>query len=111
MNEKYYVGKTCEEPLRPRGLVDAQCAQTDRSPMMPLLLNDLNGALSETAALVDGLEKQLDPITSPEDSVPSPPENKEPTCFPPALEMLRSMLRRTQTINRQMASLRRRVEI
>lgn len=94
---------------RVRGPQTDICAA--RSPMLPMLLNDIAGATTETYELVEQLEKQLSDITQPEDSVPSPPENKVAISFPPALEMLRTILNRVQCINRNLSSLKRRVEL
>lgn len=109
MNEQYQDSpKQARNPL----FREAQnTPQTTAVKMMPMLLNDLNQATMGTAELVEQMEKQLDAIASPEDSVPEPPTNKEVTCFPPALEMLRNILKRVNAINGRLSSLRRRVEL
>lgn len=112
MNTNYDGAKMTE----PKGLGQRlRVSETDgfreRNPMLPMLLNDLSAATTETYELVEQLEKQLSDISSPEESVPSPPENKVAACFPPALEMLRNTLNRVHSINRNLASLKRRVEI
>lgn len=112
MNTNYDGSKMAE----PKGLGQRlRSPETDiareRNPMLPLLINDLSQATTETYELVELLEKQLSDISSPEDSVPSPPENKVTPSFPPALEMLRTTLGRVRSINRNLASLKRRVEI
>jgi len=103
------VEKKGYPPQRPTRL-DAGIV-TDRIPMLPLLLNDLSQATQGTVELVEQLENRLDPISSPPLSTPESPNQKDPSCLPPALEMLRATLTRVIGINERLNSLMRRVEI
>jgi len=111
MNTNYDRDSVIKAEIKGLGrLQDAQC-ERERIPMLPLLLNDLSRATEDTAELVEQLEKQLDSITAPELSVPSPVNQKDPSCLPPALEMLRTTLSRVNAVNAKLNGLRRRVEI
>jgi hypothetical protein len=113
MNTQYDGSKMAEPGLRKlvRPTEAMQRGPADRSPMIPLMLNDIAQATLETCELVEKLEKQLDAISSPEDSVPDPPLNKEPLCLAPVLEMLRSTLQRVHATNKRLIGVMRRVEL
>jgi len=81
-----------------------------KTPMLPLMLNDLAAATQGTAELVESLEARLSPISSPSVPIPcAPPEKDVP--LPEALEFLRSSLRRLQATNDRLMMLRNRVEV